>query len=153
MKTRWLALVAILAMLCAGAARAQDRGDRAEARAMVDDAVQHVLVAGPERAFRDFTDRSNATWHRKDLYVFAYTFAGVSVAHGANDKLVGKNLIDIRDPNGKFVIKELRDAALRGGGWVDYEWPHPVSLKIEAKSSYVRKLGNFDGFVGVGASH
>ncbi len=153
MTTRRRTVLAALAMLVlAGPAAAQDRGNASEARAMVDDAVQHVVRVGPGQAFKDFTDKANATWHRKDLYVFVYAMDGVNVAHGANDRLVGKNLMDLRDPNGKFVVRELRDTALKGGGWVDYDWPHPYSHRIEAKSSYVRKLVNFDGFVGVGVS-
>ena len=116
--------------------------------------VDHARLeqkVGPEQAFKDFTDKSNPAWHKKDLYVFAYTSQGVNVAHGVNEKLVGKNLIETTDPNGKFLIRELRDTAARGGGWVEYDWPHPQTRKVEAKTSYVRKTVGFDGFVGVGA--
>jgi len=143
-------LLAIVAAGLTSAALADDRGTREEARAMVDAAVEHVKKVGPDKAFQDFTDKANLSWHKKDLYVFAYTLNGVNVGHGANDRLVGKNLIELRDPNGKFLIKELRDTAVRGGGWVEYEWPHPQTKKIEAKASYVRMTVNFDGWLGVG---
>jgi signal transduction histidine kinase len=129
---------------------AQDNGTRDEAKAMVDAAVEHVKKVGPDQAFKDFTNKENKAWQKKDLYVFAYNAEGVNMAHGANDKLVGKNLIDLKDPNGKPLIRELRDTAQKGGGWVEYDWPHPQSKKIESKISYTRKLTNFDGFVGVG---
>lgn len=129
---------------------AQENGTRDEAKAMVDAAVEHVKKVGPDQAFKDFTDKDNKTWHKKDLYVFAYNNEGVNVAHGANDKLIGKNLIDLKDPNGKPLIRELRDTAAKGGGWVEYDWPHPQSKKIESKISYTRKMTNFDGFLGVG---
>ncbi len=146
---RWI-VAAIAALGLSAVAPAQERGSRDEARAMVDAAVEHLKKVGPEQAFKDFTDKSNPAWHKKDLYVFAYTSQGVNVAHGVNEKLVGKNLIETTDPNGKFLIRELRDAAARGGGWVEYEWPHPQTRKVEAKTSYVRKTIGFDGFVGVG---
>ena len=133
-----------------GAAQAQEFGTRDEAKAMVDAAVEHVRKVGPDAAFKDFTDKSNKAWQKKDLYVFAYTMEGVNVAHGANDKLIGKNLIELKDPEGKFLIKELRDAAAKGGGWVDYEWPHPQTKKVESKVSYSKKMANFEGFIGVG---
>jgi cytochrome c len=117
---------------------------------MVDAAVEHVKKVGPDQAFKDFSDKEKKTWHQKDLYVFAYNLEGVNVAHGANEKPIGKNLIELKDPDGKLLIKELRDAAVKGGGWVEYEWPHPQTKKIESKISYSRKLVNFDGFVGVG---
>jgi signal transduction histidine kinase len=131
-------------------ALAQEFGTRDEAKAMVDAAVEHVRKVGPEQAFKDFTDKSNKTWQKKDLYVFAYSMEGVNVGHGANDRLVGKNLLELKDPNGKLLIQELRDAARKGGGWVDYDWPHPQTKKIESKTSFVRRLANYEGFVGVG---
>ena len=143
-------LLAIVAAGLTSAALADERGTREEARAMVDAAVEHVKKVGPDKAFKDFTDKTNLSWQKKDLYVFAYTLNGINVGHGANDRLVGKNLIELRDPNGKFLIKELRDTAVSGGGWVEYEWPHPQTKKIEAKASYVRKTVNFDGWLGVG---
>jgi len=146
---RWAAAAALV-LGFQGHALAQDNGTRDEAKVMVDAAVEHVKKVGPEQAFKDFTDKSNKTWQKKDLYVFAYNLDGVNVAHGANEKLIGKNLIDLKDPNGKPLIQELRATAQKGGGWVEYDWPHPQSKKIESKVSYVRKLANFDGFVGVG---
>lgn len=146
---RWAAAAALV-LGFQGQALAQDNGTRDEAKVMVDAAVDHVKKVGPEQAFKDFTDKSNKTWQKKDLYVFAYNLEGVNVAHGANEKLIGKNLIELKDPNGKPLIQELRATAQKGGGWVEYDWPHPQSKKIESKVSYVRKLANFDGFVGVG---
>lgn len=146
---RWVAGAALMAGLHAGV-MAEERGTRDEAKAMVDAAVAHVQKVGPDKAFKDFSDKSNADWHKKDLYVFAYKMDGTNVAHGANEKLIGKNLIDLKDPNGKPLIRELRDAAQKGGGWVEYDWPHPQTKKIESKASYAKKFTNYDGFVGVG---
>lgn len=129
---------------------AQQAGTRDEAKAMVDSAVEHVKRVGPEIAFRDFTT-DKAQWTKKDLYVMAYDAKGTVVGHGANEKLIGKNLIELRDPNGKLLIKALTDTAMiHGSGWVEYEWPHPLTKRIESKSTYVRKLINFDGWLGVG---
>ena len=150
-KTLWSVVFAGLTCVSfAGGALAQERGTKEEAKAMVDAAVEHAKQVGPEQAFKDFTDKNNKDWHKKDLYVFAYTMEGVNVAHGANEKLIGKNLLEMKDPTGKPLIRELRDTAAKGGGWVDYEWPHPETNKIESKASYVRKFANYEGFLGVG---
>lgn len=146
---RWI-LGATLALSMTTGALAQDNGTRDEAKVMVDAAVEHVKKVGPEQAFKDFSDKTNKSWQKKDLYVFAYNMEGVNVGHGANDKLIGKNLIELKDPNGKLLIQELRTTAQKGSGWVEYDWPHPQSKKIESKVSFVRKLANYDGFVGVG---
>lgn len=125
-------------------ANAQEAATRDEAKVMVDAAVEHVKKVGPDQAFKDFSDKSNKNWQKKDLYVFAYSM------EGANEKLIGKNLIEVKDPNGKPLIQELRATAQKGGGWVEYDWPHPQTKKVESKVSFVRKMGNYEGFVGAG---
>jgi hypothetical protein len=72
------------------------------------------------------------------------------VAHGANAALVGKNLIDYTDQNGKFLIRAMIETAksAAGNGWVDYRWVNPTNQKVEDKSAYVEKMGNY--LVGVG---
>jgi len=75
--------------------------------------------------------------------------AGLWVAHGARPALIGKNRIDLKDQDGKFLIREMIAIAQGpGSGWVDYKWPNPITNKIEDKSSYVEKTGKY--FVGVG---
>jgi cytochrome c len=74
---------------------------------------------------------------------------GNCVAHGARPALIGKNLFDLKDQDGKYLIREMIDVAKGpGSGWVDYKWPNPLSNKIEDKTSYVEKMGDY--FVGVG---
>jgi signal transduction histidine kinase len=75
---------------------------------------------------------------------------GVALAHGANDKMVGKDLSGVKDGNGKPVIVGLLEVAAKGGGWFDYDWPDPITKKMAAKSTYARKQPNGEGFVGVG---
>ena len=87
------------------------------------------------------------------MYPFIYHLTGaqkgVNVAHGARPALIGKNLIDLKDQDGKYLIREMLDLANGPGhGWVDYKWPNPITNKIEDKSSYIEKLGDY--FVGVG---
>ena len=76
--------------------------------------------------------------------------SGLCVAHGARPALIGKNLIDLKDQDGQFLIRDLAAIAQSpGSGWVDYKWPNPLTNKIEDKTSYVEKLGT-NYFVGVG---
>ncbi len=78
----------------------------------------------------------------RDLYIFAYDFNGVSVAHGANPKLMGKNLIDMQDADGRYLIRGLMDTARKGSGWYYYKWSNPITKKIEDKMAYVLKIDN-----------
>ena len=132
-------------------ALSQERGTKDEAKAMAEQAVAHVKKVGPDQAFKDFsTDK--ATWTKKDLYVFANDINGNTKAHGANDKLVGKNMAELKDQNGKLFIKEISELAKsKGSGWVEYRTgAHPQTKKVDGKATYVIKLSNFDGYVGVG---
>ena len=147
--TRRLALLTLACASLAGTAFAQERGTKDEAKAMADAAFDHLKKVGPDQAYKDFTT-DKANWTKKDLYVMAYDNKAVCLAHGANDKLVGKDLTAVKDANGKPVVLGLLEVANKGGGWFDYDWPHPVSKKIEPKTTFARKLPSGDGFVGVG---
>ncbi len=141
------------AALCVGLSApvmAQDRGTKEEAKAMVDAAWEHLKKAGPEKAYKDFIS-DKAAWTKKDLYVFVVDGKGVMLAHGANEKLVGKDMTGIKDSNGQPLVPNMLAVAnTKGTGWSDYEWQHPQTKKLEPKSTYVRKAPSGDGFVGVG---
>lgn len=123
------------------ASAADPRGSAEEAVAMVKRAVAYLKENGKEKAFAEFANPSNAQFHDRDLYLFVYDFNGVAVAHGNNPKMVGKNLLEMKDNDGKFIIKGFIDVAAKSGkGWVDYKWPNPVTKAIEQKSSYVEKV-------------
>jgi signal transduction histidine kinase len=65
--------------------------------------------------------------------------------------LIGKNLIDLKDQDGRYLIREIIAMAKGvGHGWVDYQWPNSLTNKIEAKSSYTELMGDY--VVGVGVS-
>lgn len=143
-------LLAAFMMLAAATANAQERGTADEAKDMVGKALAHIKAVGTAKAFEDFSAK-DGKWQNKDLYVFVIGNDGNTVAHGANKALVGKNLSEMKDPNGKLFIKEMMDVAQsKGTGWVDYMFTDPQTKKSGAKSSYVAKIPGFDGFVGVG---
>ena len=107
--------------------------------------------AGTEATFKEVDNKSVKTFHDRDLYPFIYDLKGVCVAHGARPVLIGKNLIDLKDQDGKYLIREMVSLAKGSGhGWIDYKWPNPLTNKIEDKSSYIEKLGD-SYFVGVGS--
>ncbi len=125
-----------------------DRGSRDEAKALAVAAAAHVNKVGSEQAFKDFLAEDK--WHPKDMYVFSQTMDSVMIFHGANAKLIGKNFTEVKDANGKEFNKEMVAKAKAGSGWVDYQWAHPMTKKIEDKTSYIVRINKPDGFVGVG---
>ena len=81
--------IGISAMLCAQAFAA-DKGTEAEAQKMVEQAVALIKSAGPEKAYKTFTEHPDGAFQNRDLYVFAYDWQGNNLAHGQNSKMVGK---------------------------------------------------------------
>lgn len=145
---QWL-LSILLTLGFTAPALCEERATKEEAKAMVDAAHDHIKKVGAEQAFKDFnTDK--AKWTKKDLYVMAYDAQAVCLANGANQGLVGKNMKDLKDANGVPIVVALLDKAAKGGGWVEYEWAHPQTRKVESKTTYARQLPDGAGFVGVG---
>ncbi len=148
---RYFPIIAIAVILIAATSFAEEpRGSSAEAKKMVEQAIDHVKEVGAVKAFDDFS-APGGKWHNKDIYLFCYKMDGTNVCHGANKALIGKNLIDLKTADGQFLIKNLVDIAqTKGSGWIDYQWPHPQTKKTESKRAYVMKLPGYDGLVGAG---
>jgi signal transduction histidine kinase len=142
-------VIALAALCLAGTAFAQERGNKEEAKALADAAFEHIKAVGPEKAYKDFTT-DKAAWNKKDLYVMVYDSKAVALAHGANEKLVGKDLSALKDANGVPIVVGLIGLAAKGGGWFDYDWPDPITKKLMGKSTFARKQPNGEGFIGVG---
>lgn len=135
-------LCAVLAFTLSQGARAEERGSAAEASALVKKAVAYVKANGKEKAFAEFNNPKGQFVDR-NLYIFVYDLKGTSLAigNGNSAKMVGKDLSDMRDADGTYIIKGLIAIAnAKGSGWFDYKWPNPVTKAVEAKSSYVEKL-------------
>lgn len=142
--------LALLMLASVSLAFAQERGTADEAKAMADNGLAHIKAVGPDKAFADFSEKEGK-WHNKDLYIFAVKFDGTVVAQGANKALIGKNLMDLKDPDGKFFIKEMIELGkAKGNGWVDYSYTDPQTKKFAPKSSYVARVPGYDGILGVG---
>lgn len=115
--------------------------DRME-REFVVDIVNHAagrISAMGTAAYPLFHDPAG-TFLAKDAYVFVVDPQGTDVVNPAFRNLEGRNLMDIKDANGKFFVREmLRVVEERGNGWVDYMWPKPGESIPTQKSAYVTK--------------
>ncbi len=137
----------LIAVLNPGAI-ASDKSTPEQAMAMTKQAVSYLASHGKEKAFAAFSDPSGP-FVKGDLYIMVYDMEGNNKAHGQNPKLIGKNLLDIKDANGVQIVKEfIKTAQTKGKGWVDYKWPNKVTNAVENKSTYIEKTG--DILIGVG---
>ena len=111
-----------------------------EATAMVKKGVAFIKASGKEKGYAEITNKTGQ-FVAGDLYLTVYGLDGTVRAHGANEKMIGKNLIDLKDIDGKAFVKErVEMAAAKGTFWQDYKFTNPVSKKIEPKSMYCEKL-------------
>ncbi|HYD81830.1 MAG TPA: cache domain-containing protein [Paucimonas sp.] len=138
-------LLGLCFALAGSISMAAERGSPEEAVAMVKKAVAYLKANGKDKAFAEFGNLDNKEFHDRDLYIFVYDLNGINLAHGNNPKMVGKNLLDMKDNDGVYIIKGFIEVAnSKGKGWVDYKWPNPVTKAVESKSSYIEKV---DGMI------
>ncbi|MEH8019336.1 methyl-accepting chemotaxis protein [Rheinheimera muenzenbergensis] len=75
-----------------------------------------------------------------DGYMFVYDLQGVNIVHGSNQALEGRNLIDLKDPNGILLIRDLIDAGKQGGGFVEYMWDEKTRGGLTPKLGYATAI-------------
>jgi hypothetical protein len=144
---RALGVLACSALL-ACVAHAAEGGTAAEAEALVKKAVVFLKANGPEKSYDEFTN--GKSFKDRDLYIAVYDLNGKVLAHGSNPRMVGKDLIDAKDPQGKPIVKMFVDVAkTKGKGWVEgYKFMNPVAQTMQDKAMYVERAG--DVLVGAG---
>jgi uncharacterized protein YrzB (UPF0473 family) len=127
---------------------AGDQGAKEEAVAMVKKAIEYIKANGNEKAFEEFSDLKGKFIDR-DLYVVVYDMNAKCLAHGQKKSMVGKELIDLKDTDGKEYMKERVELMKKqNSAWQDYKFMNPVSKQIEPKSMYLERHG--DLIVGCG---
>ena len=133
--------LSLFSMACTLPALAADRGSKDEAVAMVKKAVALIKADGKDKAFAAIGDPANASFHDRDLYIYVYDMNGVTLAHGNNPKMVGKNLIELKDIDGKAFVKErVEMGKAKPHFWQDYKFTNPETKKIEPKQMYCERL-------------
>ncbi|MGA2935724.1 MAG: cache domain-containing protein [Syntrophobacteraceae bacterium] len=112
------------------------------ARGWVDEAKTFYIQVGKRIALAEFSNL-RGMFSEGELYIFVLNCEGVMLAHGVNERFVGKDFIDIKDSEGKHFIKEIIDTAVeKGSGCVEYKWYHPRTKQILPKVVYFEKVDN-----------
>src|SRR5215470_5426580 len=134
--------------ICTFPATAGAFGTRDEAVAMVQRIVEKFKKDGADATIQAINTKSKAFIDR-DLYVYVLDMNGFNRANAAIPAVRGKNLYDMKDHDGKFLIREHVDLAKGPGrGWVDFKWLNPATKSIDDKSAYIERVGDY--IVGVG---
>jgi cytochrome c len=131
---------AALAGAAMNASFAGQSATKEEAQAMVAKAISYIKDQGPAKAYGEISNRTGQFVER-DLYVVVYGFDGKVLAHGGNAKLVGKDMIDAQDVDGKSFVKERVELArTQASFWQDYKFVNPTDKKVEPKQMYCERL-------------
>jgi cytochrome c len=122
-----------------GSAFAADKDTAEEATAMVKKAVAFLKANGKDKAVAEFNN-PRGQFVDRDLYIFVIDKDGTTLANGVNARLVGKNVMELKDADGKYFIKTLLDIGnTKGKGWLEYKWSNQTTQKMELKATYVEK--------------
>jgi cytochrome c len=112
-----------------------------DAEAMVKKAVAAIKADGPEKAYAEIN--KGGQFADGEIYVVVSNFDGVTVAHATNPKLLGKNMTEVQDVDGKYFSKNMTELARKETSfWYDYKFANPATKKIQVKDNYCEVLSS-----------
>ena len=137
-----LAVMGLVLILGSSLSYAADAGTKEEAVALVKKAIDYIKANGKDKAFEEFSNPKGQFVDR-DLYIVVYDMDMKCLAHGQKKSMVGKDMLDFKDTDGKEFFKE-RQALMKANNtaWQEYKFMNPVSKKIEPKEAYLEKFGD-----------
>jgi uncharacterized protein len=144
-----LAALIIDASFVATSVSAGEVGTRDEAIAMVRRVQEKFKLDGPDATFKAINDKAFVD---RDMFPWVYRLSdGTNMANALFPTVRGKNLIDLKDQDGKFITREWIRIATTPPyhGWSNHRWPNPVTNMVDDNYSWVERMGN-DYLVGVG---
>jgi len=107
-----------------------------DAVAMVKKAVATIKADGVEKAYAAIST-TEGKFVDGEIYIVVQGFDGVTLAHATNPKLIGKNMIDAQDVDGKFFAKGLvENGQKQASFWYDFKFVNPATKKIQVKDMY-----------------
>ena len=118
---------------------------------LVEKAAALIKTQG-KKAFPEFR-KKGSEWYKDGTYIFVNNMQGASVVNPPTPEIEGKNILDVKDANGKAFIQEMVAVLkTKKSGWTEYMWPKPGETNPSKKISYIKKvkLGNETLIVGAG---
>lgn len=136
MKLLATATALCLGLACSGALANEPTAK--DAIAMAERGAALIKAKGKEEMMKRISAK-DPDFVQGELYVdLRDVKTGIVLAHPYNPSIVGKDLTDVPDANGKKYRREIIElAAAKGKGWVDYQYKNPTSGKIEPKTTYI----------------
>ena len=132
------ATVAATALTLSCAAALASEPTEKDAIAMAERGAAMVKAKGKDEVMKRISAK-DPEFVQGSLYIdMRDVKTGIVLAHPYNPSIVGKDLTDVPDANGKKYRREIIElAAAKGKGWVDYQYKNPTTGKIEPKTTYI----------------
>lgn len=89
--------------------------------------------------------------HDEKLYIFIHCYNTdtkevVCCGQGIRPELIGKQMGQLRTPNGRLIFHEIIQLIeTQGEGWIEYDWLNPYSRTLQSKSSFIKGIVLKDG--------
>jgi signal transduction histidine kinase len=157
------AITALLVMVLGGCAKTDDsKISREAANNQVIVAATRVAATGLGEALKDISGESQRVdFVRRYVapirfmdddsgYFFVYDYNSKNIAIAVFSDLQSQDLIDLKDSHGKYFIREFVDTAKKGGGFVEYYWPHTVTRVDMRKIGYILPVPGTQYLIGSG---
>jgi methyl-accepting chemotaxis protein len=104
-----------------------------------------------KEAQKKASERLRDLRYREKEYFWINDLGPTMVMHPFKPQLEGKDLSEVKDPNGKHLFVEFVDVCKQNGaGFVDYMWPKPGASEPVPKISYVKLFKPWGWIVGSG---
>ena len=110
------------------------------AKILVSKAISHYKIQGKEKSLAEFSN-PEGPYREGDIYIFVINLNGIIIAHGADDKMIGFDLMELSNSYGRKYFQEIVETAnTRGSGIAEYWWTNPSTQHIELKDLYFEKV-------------
>jgi len=137
MRIRMLATAAVLLLAGTTFAFAATKDD---AIAMVKKTVAAIKADGVDKTYAAI-NTPGSVYQNGEVYVVVLGSDGTTLAHPTNPKLIGKNMMEVQDVDGKFFTKDMVTRAQKEASfWYDFKFVNPASKKIQVKDMYCEAL-------------
>jgi len=115
-------------------------GTEAQAVAMVKKGVAFIEAFGVRETYAEIND-PKGKFRDRSLYLVVYGLDGKVLAHGHKPAMIGKNMLEFRDPGGKQYIREtVERARAKDKFWIEHTMDNPITHQIEDMRMYCEKL-------------
>lgn len=108
-------------------------------------------VKTEEQAKSDVLEMIKGLRYSETEYFWINDMEGNMVMHAAKPELDRTNVLEIKDPDGKYIFKEfIKIVSEKKEGIVKYQWPKPGKDAPQPKISYVKGFEEWNWVIGTG---